>query len=592
MLEDIEMSFRWKLLFSYLLTLLAILVLSYFWTEEWLEGFYRDTVESDLESHVQMLARLIDPDSPDLDQAIDSLSADSPYRITIVDRDGYVLADTDFSGDELGKMERHHERPEIREAYRQSVASTARYSISSEEFSLYVATLFPDRRHVLRLSVPLDDIGAMTSYLRQGLLWRAVVLLLIGAVVTWFVVHGVSASISSLIAAAQRISRGEFLSFIPVTSRDELGDLARHMEEMSMQLKQQVEAVASERDHLTTILNSMREGVLVVDEDGRVTISNPAFRETFEPVVDPIGKTPLEVVRSHQLGEGIDRVLRERREINREVRKGGKTLLARFTPFGDRSRPGGVVVVLHDITELRRLENIRKDFVSNVSHELKTPLTSIRGYAETLLDEEALQPIHKQFAEKIYRNADQLAAIIEQLFALARLESGKEALPRERVDFAVLMQKMEQQFAGSLHTKNLAFYYKNRSDSAYFLASRTYIRHVFQNLLENAIKYTDAGRIEIKMEKSNDAFLFSISDTGVGIPAPELTRIFERFYRVNKDRSRTTGGSGIGLAIVKHIVQLHGGRVWAESESGKGTTIFFTLPDIEADAKIKDSQLM
>lgn len=575
------MSFRWKLLFSYLLTLLAILVLSYIWTQDWLQNFYRDTIQSDLESQVQMMARLIDPERPDIDQAMDSLAADSPYRITIVDRQGYVIADTDFSGAALREMERHHERPEVRQAYRTPVASVARYSISSEEYRLYVAALFPDRQHVLRISVPLDDIGAMTWYLRQGLLWRLLVLLLIGAAATWLVVHGISGSVGSLIAAAQKISRGELVSFIPVTSRDELGDLARHMEEMSKQLRQQMAAVASERDHLTTILNSMREGVLVVDEDGRITITNPAFRETFDLVFDPVGKTPLEVVRSHQLGDGIERVLEGRHEMNLEVRKGGKTLLARFTPFGAHSRSGGVVVVLHDITELRRLENIRKDFVSNVSHELKTPLTSIRGYAETLLAEDSLQPTHKQFAEKIYRNADQLALIIEQLFALARLESGKEALPRERVDFIGLMMEMEEEFGGPLAEKGLDFHYQNLSDSKYFMASQTYIRHVFHNLLDNAIKYTERGGIQIKLERMEDDFLFSVRDTGVGIPAPDLVRVFERFYRVNKDRSRLTGGSGVGLAIVKHIVQLHGGQVWAESESGKGTTVFFTLPDLD-----------
>lgn len=574
------MSFRWKLLFSYLLTLLAILILSYFWTQEWLEGFYRNTVQSDLENQVRILVRVIDPDRPDLDEAIDRLSADSPYRITIVDQAGYVLADTDFSRPELREMERHDERSEIQQAHERSVASVARYSISSEDYRLYVATLFPDGHHVLRLSMPLDDIGAMTWHLREGLLWRALILLLIGAAATWLVVHGVSSSITSLITAAQRISRGEFLSFIPVTSRDELGDLARRMEEMSMQLSQQVEAVASERDHLTTILDSMREGVLVVDENGRVTISNPTFRETFESAADPVGKTPLEVVRSHQLSDGIARVFEERREINLEVRKAGKTLLARFTPFGDLSRPSGVVVVLHDITELRRLENIRKDFVSNVSHELKTPLTSIRGYAETLLVEDVLQPIHRQFADKIYRNADQLAGIIEQLFELTRLESGKELLPREQVLFSQLMMEMEREFHASLRRKNLEFHYENISDSDHFLASETYIRHVFHNLIENSIKYTDAGRIEVKMEESEEHFLFSIRDTGVGIPAPELARIFERFYRVSKDRSRTTGGSGIGLAIVKHIVQLHGGRVWAESEISRGTSVFFTLPGV------------
>jgi two-component system, OmpR family, phosphate regulon sensor histidine kinase PhoR len=305
---------------------------------------------------------------------------------------------------------------------------------------------------------------------------------------------------------------------------------------------------------------------------------NPAFMAMFRVEKEPVGKMPLEVVRNSEIQKGIQQVLNSGNNHEEEVLAGEKVLLARFAPIGSGKQLAGVVTVFHDITRLRRLESLRKEFVSNVSHELKTPLTSIQGFAETLLEEKPRNPVHRDFLERIERNCQQLNQIIDGLFKLSSLESEDPPLEYQEIVFSQLVAELERDFEARLKEKDITLSSANRSGYEGFAAEPGYIKRVFHNLLDNALKYTECGEIRIEVDSSPGHLIFSVHDTGVGIPGGDLGRIFERFYRVHKDRSRQTGGSGIGLAIVKHIVQLHGGRVWAESELGRGTTISFTLP--------------
>jgi two-component system phosphate regulon sensor histidine kinase PhoR len=390
--------------------------------------------------------------------------------------------------------------------------------------------------------------------------------------------YRLSSSIERLFEYARRIAGGDHVAEIPLSSKDELGQLARQMENMSIQFKEQVGLLESERNYLTTILNSMTEGVLVTDGRARIAATNPAFKSMFELESEPLGKTPLEVIRDVEISESTLNVLRDGKEHESELRINEKTLLARFAPLGSPGQVRGVVAVFHNISELRRLENLRKDFVSNVSHELKTPLTSIQGYAETLLGDDSLGPIYRGFAERIYRNSSQLSEMIEELLNLARLESGEQRFAWEPVHFSKLIRSLERDFSEVLTSKGLRFSCVNETGQERFMAGRRYIERVFRNLIENAVKYTESGEVCVCLELFGDEVRFSVTDTGIGMQEEELTRIFERFYRVDKDRSRSSGGSGIGLAIVKHIVQLHGGRVWAQSRLGEGTTVLFTIP--------------
>ena len=255
-----------------------------------------------------------------------------------------------------------------------------------------------------------------------------------------------------------------------------------------------------------------------------------------------------------------------------------RILLARFSRLTKGNEIVGAVVVFHDITQLRRLENVRKEFVSNLSHEFRTPLTSIRGYAETLLDEPCDSAAHQEFLPKIQKNAEQLSQMIEELFKLASLEADGEVLEKQVVSFRSLVAELGEEFAPRLQAKSIELVSESEPGTERFLAHEGYLRRIMQNLIDNAVKYTKSGVIKIATRRSGDEVIVAVSDTGTGIPPEHLERIFERFYRVEKDRSRETGGSGIGLALVKHLVQVQGGRVWAESTPGRGSTFSFSLP--------------
>lgn len=423
-------------------------------------------------------------------------------------------------------------------------------------------------------------VEEMSAGLRRFLLWKTVMLLVVGALVTLLISGRLTRAIRHLTEASRRIAAGDFVDSIPVSSRDELGDLARNMEQMSRRLQGQVQTLESERQHLDTVLSSMSEGVLVVDRRGRVTKVNPAFNEIFDVKVDPVGRMPLEVVRNEEIQQGIHRMLTRRSEREEEeIRVSRMVLQAHFAPVRKAgSDVEGVVIVFHDITRLRRLEQLRKEFVSNVSHELKTPLTSIRGYAETLTEDLEGDGLHRRFAERILHNSEQLTQMIEDLLNLAQLEGKERLLKQESIHFENLMKELEKEFSARLSAKGIRFVWESRLDTDTLRAEPAYLWRVFHNLIDNALKYTDHGEIRVELDDRQGRLLFSVADSGIGIPQEDLGRIFERFYRVDKDRSRRTGGSGIGLAIVKHIVQLHGGQAWAESRLGAGTRICFTLP--------------
>jgi len=572
------MSYRWRLLLSFLSFTILSLSLFYFGSHHWLEKLLLDLINRDLEDQVRILAPLIEVEDPNLDSVIDNLSASTSLRITIIDASGKVLADSAFSGEGLEALENHASRPEVIQAQEEGLGHGLRYSTSADLYFHYVAIPLSGGRGTLRIAKPASDVSEVTGDLQRILGTVALFLMLIGVLASWILSQRLSASIKKLIGAARRIVAGETVPEISLSSGDELGELARQMEQMSIKVADQLNMLSSERNHLTTILESMTEGVLVTDGRGRISMVNPALLEIFGLSEAIAGKTPMEVIRNIEVSKSIEKTLKVGTIHETEFRFADRILLAFFAPIGEPEGAIGVVIVFHDISELRRLESLKTDFVSNVSHELKTPLTSIQGYAETLLEEQELNPLHRKFVEKIFRNSGRLSEMIEELFSLARLESGQPRLTFKPVSFSSLMDELKTDFADQIRKKGLDFTYHNSCRQKNFMAVERYIDRVFRNLIENAIKYTEKGAVRISMELVADDVLFTVEDTGIGIPQDELGRIFERFYRVDKDRSRNSGGTGIGLAIVKHIVQLHGGRVWAESILGHGSSIYFTIP--------------
>ncbi len=376
-----------------------------------------------------------------------------------------------------------------------------------------------------------------------------------------------------------------------VNSTDELESLSKAIGEMGTRSRSKIEEISKEKDYLQTILKGMVEGVLVVDGRGRILMVNDALRRLLSLSKDVSDKMPLEIIRNAELEGAIRKAIQDGENIALELdlnKSGEKTIevnVVSILPSStrmDEDSEGirGAIAVFHDITRLKQLEKIRQDFVANVSHELRTPLTTIKGYAETLLDGALKEDQAFQFVQVIKRHTDRLTKIVEDLLMLSRIETKEFQLKMEAIPLRDFIDDVVD-FVKEPAEKNEISLSRNEIPSSLAVqADRGHLEQILINLLDNAIKYTPAGgRVTVSaVEKDSKDFQFSVEDNGIGIPKEDLSRIFERFYRVDKGRSKELGGTGLGLAIVKHLVQAHGGSVWAESQLGKGSTFYFTLP--------------
>jgi two-component system phosphate regulon sensor histidine kinase PhoR len=400
-----------------------------------------------------------------------------------------------------------------------------------------------------------------------------------------------TAPISTITAKVRKMAPGHFDQRMDVPSDCELERLSRTIDEMGLQLGKRIDEISKERDYLRTILRGMTEGVLLVDGRGRILMVNDALRQLLHLSTDVTDKTPLEIIRNAELELAIRKVLQGEDKVSFELTgstPGGKafevnvvSLLTSSEGTEGKSEKGrGAIAVFHDITRLKELEKIRQDFVANVSHELRTPLTTIKGYAETLLDGALKEEVAFQFVQVIKRHSDRLAKIVEDLLALSKIESRELQLKMESFHLAELIHDVIDFLKETAGRKKISISQEEVPPLLTVEADRNSLEQVLTNLLDNAIKYgREEGRITISARELEEKEIqVSVQDDGMGIPREDLPRIFERFYRVDKGRSQDLGGTGLGLSIVKHIIHAHGGRVWAESQIGKGSTIYFTLP--------------
>ena len=390
---------------------------------------------------------------------------------------------------------------------------------------------------------------------------------------------------------ARRLANGSLERGIQIYSNDEWGELAKAVDEMRIRLREKIEEVSRERDYLQTILKGMVEGVLVVDERGRILMVNDALQKILSLSSEVVDKAPLEAIRNAELEDAIREAIQEGKSTAFELTfplSGGKIIevnVVGISPSpGEIGKEGdkikGAIAVFHDISRLKELEKVRQDFVANVSHELRTPLTTIKGYTETLLDGALKEEVAPQFLQVIQKHADRLTKIVEDLLTLSKIETREFYLRVERLPLSELIDDISDFVKEAAEKKKISISRSLIPSSLEVMADRGYLEQVFINLLDNAIKYThEGGEISISaFENEQREIQVVIKDNGMGIPKEDLSRIFERFYRVDKGRSQELGGTGLGLSIVKHIIQAHGGRVWVESQPGKGSVFYFTLP--------------
>jgi two-component system phosphate regulon sensor histidine kinase PhoR len=511
-------------------------------------------------------------------------------RVTVVAVDGRVLADSDLAPDAVARMDNHADRPEVRAALAGRSGRDLRRSATVNEPLLYVAAPVRDNGRVvgvLRLALPLAAVTSSYADLHRAMLLGGLVALLAALGIGVFVARRVTRPVVEMQDIARRMSDGDFSVRAPVRSTDEIGVLGRALNVMATRLRGKIQDLEGEQAKATAILDGMVEGVIAVDGHDSILLMNGPARALFglgQARVD--GKPFLEVVRNADLREIFrsSRYTADGGVVRREMRlttPGERIVQVNAMPLRFAGDELAVVMVLHDVTALRRLERVRTEFVANVSHELRTPLTAIRGYLETLLGEALDEPEHaRRFLEIVFRHTERLGRLLDDLTDLSNIELGKVTLRLEPILLADVMDSvltiMRPRADGNGVTLGMAL----AEDLPLVQADHDRLAQILINLVDNAVKYTPAGgRVTVRaVTTAAGPVEVTVEDTGIGIPPADLPRITERFYRVDKARSRELGGTGLGLAIVKHLVLAHGGELHIESQHGQGTTVRFTLP--------------
>jgi two-component system phosphate regulon sensor histidine kinase PhoR len=578
-----------------LMLALAVLVvcvtgLSGFWVDRAVRAREQTHIETWLASSARAVAELVrgEPFDPahaaELGELARRASTAVGARVTLIAPDGSVVADSDVPADGIASVPNHADRPEVAAALAGRLGSDTRRSDTVGRSALYLAVprAPPSPPGVVRLGADLSSVDAAVAGLRSTLLVGGVVALVAALVLSWFFSRALLRPLWAFHAALGRLSAGDLGARVRWRANDELGDLARAIDRMAEDLERSREAIIAERDRLAAVLRVMVEGVLVVDAEERIVLANPRLRELLGIRGEIEGLRPLAAFRNADVDDALREALAasESVPIHREITLSGperRVLAVHAASFaiGDSK---GAVAVFHDMTEVRRLETVRRDFVANASHEIKTPLTAIRGFAETLLSNDLAERDARNYLEIILRHSERLSRLVEDLLELSRLESGKVTLQPEPLDVGALATKLCRELEPRLHERRVSVRIHAEGAPRAFADARA-VEQILQNLLDNALKYSDPEReIELRVSADDDFVRVDVADQGIGIPEADRARIFERFYRVDRARSRDQGGTGLGLSIVKHLVQASGGDVWVESSPGAGSTFAFTLP--------------
>jgi len=525
--------------------------------------------------------RLADPGTDPEAWAL-QLAADSGIRVTLIGADGVVVADSSVEPERIRAMENHLDRPEVRAALARGRGMNVRESATTGHPYVYVARTLSGpqgRPFVLRLAEPLEQLSALRGRLAAAMLLAALAAGIAILFTSLWLDRQLFEPLSRLIAGAQDLAIGR-AARVDVPDEDELAALALALNRLAATAEEQFQAVSQERDHLSEILASMSEGVLVVGPDGRALMLNPAFYRLFDLAGDFTGRRVLEIVRQPGLARLVEDTLRlgEPQGAQIEVASPDRRTLMLASAALSRGERGAVVAV-RDTTELTRVADMRRDFVANVSHELKTPLAAIRGYAETLRDGALDEPpTARRFTDRILSQCRRLQELLDDLLTLSRMEGVAPPHEREPVDLHALIRHSVDLLAPAARDKRVEI--EVEAEPVPLLSGDADgMERLLLNLLDNAIKYNrPEGKVTLRLLQAGGEAVLEVSDTGIGIPSESIPRIFERFYRVDKGRAREEGGTGLGLAIVKHVAQAHGGQVEVESRAGRGSKFTVRLP--------------
>ena len=588
-----KLPLHWKWFFGLVASLTVLLLVIYLWLGNTLPSYLESVIRDDLQRNAFLVRQAIAPklaatpvDAAGINTITHTLAQNTGLRITIMTADGTVIGESDKPAEAVGQIENHLQRPEVQESLRAGVGSAKRHSATVDVDLLYVAIPVKQQNRLLgfaRVALPLHQVAETTRHVNRVVGIAAMGVGVLTIPFLFLLSRRTMRPIQQMSEFTGQIERGQFPRPLLIEAHGEIGHLASALNAMAAQLEARLRELASEKAELTAIMASMTEGVLVVDATGKIRLVNEALRRQFEVSDEAIGKTVLEAFRNVALQEFIAQSSEEGTMTTREVvflnpEEQIFDVAAASLRARDRGN-AGTVVVFHDITRIKKLENMRKEFVANVSHELRTPLSIIKGYIETLLDDEPPDAeTAKQFLQTIQKNSRRLEALIDDLLTISSLESQQAKLTLAPVSLRSTAEGAAEELSKQARARSITVAVEIPETFPFVRADAQRLHQVFSNLVDNAIKYSQPNsHVTISAKQKDGEVEVCVADNGPGIAPEHLPRVFERFYRADKARSRELGGTGLGLSIVKHIVQAHGGRVWAESELEKGSRFFFTL---------------
>jgi len=583
-----------KVFLSYFAVALLLVIGFYVSADSLIRNLYLATISDRMEHEAHLLARALPfgVQGAEFDEICRKFAVELGARITVIAVDGQVLGD---SAETSAKMENHGGRPEVVEALKSTSGNAQRYSATVGFNMLYRAYYQSGENpaRVIRVAIPVKDLEAVMRHMRGSLITTLILVFIAGLIFAWWFSRYLNRRVQRLVQFSGKLAQGSFpQDFFPGPEQDEFGLLERHLNDMCQRIRNNIAEIVGEKEKADSILRCMIEGVLVLDPKGNVLVINDQAKAMFQvpPEREVHGLSILEISRHPEIHDILSLVLKfdfTSQTFSREIELGsGRWFSVNAAPLRNPQRMTlGSILVFHDVTNIKQLETIRSDFVANVSHELRTPLTAIQGYVETLIHSPPSKgDDRQQFLEIIERHAERLGRLTEDLLTLSDLESGKIQITPRPVNPVKLVQQTLEIFWDRAAKKDIELNHEIVTPCGKINGDPDRLQQLLINLVDNAIKYTPSGgnvtlrATECETEDGARQIEIAVADSGVGIPEKDLPRLTERFYRVDKARSRDLGGTGLGLAIVKHIVQAHRGELKISSELNKGTTICVLLP--------------